>query len=143
MAAIKSIVAIREKYARVTPGRTEDYAAGVASPRKDWATVTGAAEPAYKAGVQAAMTRGAFGKGVAEAGTAKWQGRALTVGVERWGPGVLAAVDAYERGFAPYRDVIERLRLPPRYPVGDARNYERVKAIGDALRRAKVGGGSK
>jgi len=143
VAGIKGLAQIREKYARVTPGRTEDYAAGIGAPRKDWATVTAAAEPAYKAGVQAAMTRGAFGKGVAEAGTAKWQGRSLTVGVERWGPGVLAAVDAYERGFSKYRDVIERLRLPPRYPVGDARNYERVKAIGDALRRAKIGGGAK
>jgi len=141
MAGIKTTAQIREKYARVTPGRAEDYASGVAAPRKDWAKVTAAAEPAYTAGVTAAITRKAFGKGVTQAGTAKWQGRSLTVGVERWGPGVLAAVDAYERGFAPYRDVIEKTILPVRYPVGDPRNYARVQAIGEALRKAKVGAG--
>lgn len=139
MAEIKNIAQIREKYARVTPGRAEDYASGVAAPRKDWAKVTALAEPAYKAGVTAAMTRGAFAKGVNAAGTAKWQGRALTVGAERWGPGVTAAVDAYERGFSPFRATIEKLTLPPRFPVGDARNYARVQAIGEALRKAKVG----
>ena len=139
MAEVKSLAQIREKYARVTPGRAEDYAAGVAAPRKDWAKVTALAEGAYKAGVTSAMARNAFGKGVTQAGTAKWQGRSLTVGAERWGPGVTAAVDAYERGFAPYRGVIEKLSLPARFPTGDARNYARVQAIGEALRKAKTG----
>ena len=139
MAEIKNIAQIREKYARVTPGRAEDYASGVAAPRKDWAKVTALAEPAYQAGVTAAISRKAFGRGVNQAGTQKWQGRSLTVGAERWGPGVTAAVDSYERGFAPYRATIEKLSLPARFPVGDARNYARVQAVGEALRKAKVG----
>jgi len=140
VAEIKSMARIRDKYARVTPGRAEDYAAGVAAPRRDWAEVTSKAEPAYKAGVQAAITRGAFGKGVRAAGTGKWATRAGTVGVERWGPGVLAAIESYESGFAPFRAVIERLTLPSRYPVGDPRNYDRVKAIGEALHKARIAG---
>jgi len=113
----------------------------VANPRADWAAVTKAADGAYKAGVQAAIARNAFTKGVDAAGTAKWQARSVSVGAERWGPGVLAAVDTYERGFSKYRDAIEKATLPPRYPVGDPRNFDRVKAIGEALRRAKVGAG--
>ena len=141
MPAVKSLAAIREKYARVTPGRSGDYQAGVANPRADWAVVTKAADGAYKAGVQAAIARNAFTKGVDAAGTAKWQARSVSVGAERWGPGVLAAVDTYERGVSKYRDAIEKATLPPRYPVGDPRNFDRVKAIGEALRRAKVGAG--
>jgi len=141
MAAIKSLASVRAKYARVTPERTGDYEAGVKAPRADWAERATAAAPAYKAGVQAAITRNAFEQGVKKAGTAVWQGRATTVGVDRYGPGVLAGVAKYEAGFAPYRDVIERTQLPPRYPTGDARNYERVKAIGEALRKTKTGGG--
>jgi len=140
MAEIKSLAAIREKYARVTPGRGEDYAAGVAAPRKDWAEATAAAEGAYNAGVQAAIQRKAFASGVKSAGTERWAGRAGTVGVERWGPGVMAGVDAYERGFAPFRETIASTRLPPKYPRGDPRNYERVKALGEALRKKAVGG---
>jgi len=140
MAEVKSLEAIRAKYARVTPQRAEDYAAGVAAPKRDWADATKGAEKAYVAGVQAAIQRNAFSKGVDAAGTARWQNRAGTVGVERWGPGVLAGVDAYERGFAPYREAIQAVRLPARFPAGDPRNYERVKAIGDALRKKKLAG---
>jgi len=139
MAEIKDLAAIRDKYARVTPQRAEDYANGIAAPKRDWAEATAAAEAAYTAGVQAAITRKAFGKGVRVAGTARWAGRAGTVGVERWGPGVMAGVDNYERGFAPYREVIQGVKLPPKYPKGDPRNYERVKAIGEALRKKAVG----
>lgn len=140
MTEILSLTAIRDKYARVTPQRGEDYAAGIAAPKRDWADETAGADAAYKAGVQAAIQRGAFPKGVRAAGTAKWQSKSATIGVERWGPGVLAGVDAYERGFAPYRETIESVRLPARFPTGDPRNYERVKALGEALRKKKVGG---
>lgn len=143
MAAIKSVAAIRDKYARVTPQRTEDYRLGVGTPRVDWAMATKGAESAYQEGVTSAIARKAFGKGVEKAGTAKWQGRATTVGVDRWGPGVVAGVDAYERGFSPFREVIEKTSLPPRYPSGDPRNYARVQAIGEALRKAKLGGGGR
>ena len=139
MAEIKAMASIREKYARVTPMRAEDYSNGVLAPRRDWADAAAGGDAAYKAGVQAAIARGAFVKGIRKAGTATWQAKASTLGAERWGPGVLAGVSAYESGFAPYREEIEKVKLPARYPTGDPRNYERVKAIGDALRRKKVG----
>lgn len=139
MAEIKSLSAIRDKYARVTPMRAEDYAEGVLNPRRDWASAALGGNAAWKAGVQAAITRDAFARGVRETGTPHWQEKAATLGAERWGPGVLAGVDAYERGFGPYHEVIMATKLPARYPVGDPRNYERVKAIGTALRKKKTG----
>lgn len=140
MAEVKSMQRIREKYARVTPQRSQDYEYGVKNPRRDWASATTEADDAYREGVQAAIQRNAFSEGVRAAGSEKWQGRAATVGVQRWGPGVQAGVSAYEEGFAPYRQVIESTTLPERFPKGDPRNYERVRAIGEALRRRATEG---
>ncbi|RLG91230.1 hypothetical protein DRO34_04370 [Candidatus Bathyarchaeota archaeon] len=140
MPAIRSAQEIAEKWARVTPGRSSDYEAGVKSPKKDWETETANAESAWEGGIQNAIAEKRFVKGVREAGTAKWQAKATTLGVSRWGPGVAAAKDDYARGFAPYRDIIERITLPPRKPKGDPSNIDRVRIIAMALHEAKVKG---
>lgn len=140
MPAIRSASEIARKWADVTPRRDADYKAGISSPVKDWATETAAAEDAYNNGVQEAIGRGAFGSGVRDAGSSKWQRGALEKGVNRWGPGVRAAQSDFERGFQPYRDVIEGVTLPPRRRTGDPANIERVAAIASALHARKVGG---
>lgn len=137
MAFIRSIEHIARKFATVTPGRTEDYRAGVENPRRDWATATSASESAYDAGVTQAIAKKRFGKGVKRAGTASWQEGAIQKGTARWGPGVTLAQDKYARNFAPYRDAIERATLPTRYARRDPRNLERVKAVVNALIAAK------
>ena len=131
---------VADKWARVTPARAEDYAEGVRNPKKDWAQATKNAEDTYKAGVTAAIGRGAFGKGVDKAGTSKWQKGATEKGIDRFGPGVMVAQEDYERGVAPYLEVIERTTLPPRYPKGDPRNIARVTAIAKALHEKKIKG---
>jgi hypothetical protein len=137
MAFIRPIEAIARKWGTVTPGRTEDYRAGVENPRKEWATSTAAAESAYETGVSQAIAKKRFGRGVKAVGTAGWQTGAVTKGTQRWGPGVTMAQDKYARGFSPYRDAIERCTLPPRYARRDPRNLERVKAVVNALSAAK------
>ncbi len=137
MAFIRSIDAISKKWATVTPQRTEDYRHGVENPRKDWLTATAASEAAYEAGVSQAIAQKRFGKGVKQAGTATWQANAIQKGTARWGPGVAMAEPKYAAGFAPYRDAIERVTLPPRYARRDPRNLERVKAVVNALVEAK------
>jgi len=137
MAFIRSIEQIAKKFAQVTPGRSEDYRFGVENPRRDWATAAAAAESAYEGGVQQAIAKKRFGKGVKKAGTQVWQEGAITKGTARWGPGVVLAQDKYARNFAPYRDAIERTTLPPRYQRRDPRNLDRVKAIVNALITAK------
>lgn len=133
MAFIRSIEHIAKKFATVTPGRTEDYRLGVENPRRDWASATVAAESAYESGVQQSIAKKRFGRGVKAAGTPTWQTGALEKGTQRWGPGVSLARDKFARNFAPYRDAIERVQLPPRYARRDPRNLERVKAIVNAL----------
>lgn len=138
MPAIKSASEIADKWSRVTPGRSSDFQSGVTSPKKDWATSAKAAEGSYEAGVTTAIGNKRFSKGVDKAGTGKWKDKTLAVGVSRWGPGVTAAVDDYEKGFAPYRDVIEKTTLPPRRMAGDPANIDRVRVLAAALNAAKV-----
>lgn len=133
MAAIRSIERISKKWATVTPGRTDSYREGIENPRRDWESATAGAEDAYQMGVNAAIAEKRFGKGVRAAGTEKWQRNAIEKGTQRWGPGVAMAESAYAAGFAPIRDAIERVTLPPRYARRDPRNLNRVKAIVDAV----------
>lgn len=137
MADIRPIDVIAAKWATVTPQRAGDYEAGVQQPRKDWARQAGAAADAWAAGVQQAVQNKSFAKGVSKAGTPKWQEGAVQKGVPRWGPGVQLAQDTYAAGFAPYREAIARVQLPPRYARRDPRNLARVTAVVDALKRAK------
>ena len=133
MAAIKSIGDITSKFVDVTPGRAAQYAEGCAKPKKDWAKATEAAEDSYEDGVTKAIARKAFGKGVKEAGTAKLQDGIQKKGVSRWPVGVRLAGNAFNKGFGPYRDEIERTTLPQRYARRDPRNLDRVAAIAKTL----------
>jgi len=139
MAEIKSAAAIAEKWTRVTPGRVDDYTLGIKNPKRDWATETKAAEGNWKAGIDAAASKGLFGKGVEAAGSKKWQEKALKKGPGRFAEGVYIAGPDYQKGFEPYRDAIEKVDLGPRFPRRDPRNLTRVKMIVDALIKVKLG----
>lgn len=138
MPEIKSANEIAAKWARVTPQRTDDYEQGVKSPKRDWEQATLEAADRQAEGVQIAIQEKRFEKGVAKAGTSKWQRGATTKGPQRWSQGVQLGADDYEEGFKPFRDVIEDTVLPPRFPAGDPRNIERVKAIAEALHNKRV-----
>ena len=139
MAEIKALSDIRDKWTRVTPGRTEDYKLGIQSPRRDWEEETLAGVANYKAGVDAAHAKGLFAKGVSKAGTKKWRDKALKKGPGRFAEGVYIAGPDYEAGFKPFHDAISRVDLGPRFPKRDPRNLDRVKRIVDALIAEKVG----
>ncbi|MBA7607367.1 hypothetical protein ES703_14526 [subsurface metagenome] len=139
MAEIRPLSAVRDKWTRVTPGRTEDYKLGIENPRRDWAAEAAAAKEIYKAGVDAAHAKNLFVKGIEKAGTKKWKDKALRVGPGRFAEGVYIAGPDYEKGFAPYHAAIERVDLGPRFPKRDPRNLDRVKRVVEALIAEKVG----
>lgn len=140
MPEIKSTSSIAQKWARVTPQRSQDYADGVQSPKRDWKAAAAAANDTYKAAVTKAANENRFAKGVNEAGTEKWQSRTLAKGPQRFVEGVQVAQGDYESGFAPYADVIRNTSLPPRFPKGDPRNLDRVAVLAKALNAKRVGG---
>ena len=139
MAEIKPLSDIRDKWTRVTPGRTEDYKLGIQNPRRDWEVETLAGKANWKAGVDAAAAKDLFAKGVIQAGTKKWRDHALKKGPGRFAEGVYMAGPDYEAGFKPFHDAISRVDLGPRFPKRDPRNLDRVKKIVDALIAEKVG----
>lgn len=139
MANIKPMSVIADKWAEVTPGRATFYETGVRTTTRDWSAATQAAETAYAQGVSEAVSRGAFADGVSGAGTNKWREQTLAK-KGRWSEGVRLGKQNYQSAFAPFRAVIEGVSLPPRGPRGDPGNYERSRAIGDALHAARVAG---
>ena len=140
MPAIRSLAAIGKKWNDRASSAGPQYAEGIATPKKDWANEAARAQPNWEAGVQQAAQAKSFSKGVTAAGTPKWQQKATVKGVQRFGPGVQVAQPDYQAGFEKYRQVIEATALPPRLAKGDPRNLQRVGAMSQALRKAKVGG---
>lgn len=138
MPAVKPLDRISNKWARQSAAATSEYQQGVANPRTPWAEATAAASDRYAQGVQQAISQNRFQTGVRTAGNAKWQERASTLGPGRWAEGIRNSTSAYERGFAPYRQVIENTQLPPRGPKGDPANIERVRVIDQNLHDAKM-----
>lgn len=140
MANIKPLELITAKWRSRAQVSTEDYRSGIESTSKDWAALTTAAAASYKTGIQAAIATNRFESGVRKAGTAKWKLNATTKGPERWAQGISLSGDAYAKGFAPYRQVIESLTLPARGPRGSEGNYARSMAVGKALNQKRISG---
>lgn len=128
------------KWNRRTSAATTDYADGVKNSPNDWEKNTVAAAAAHKAGTEQALRENRFEKGVKKSGGAYYKERAATLGASRFAQGVEAGAANYEEGVKPYLETIASTQLPPRGPKGDPRNYERVKVMGEALRKKKIGG---
>lgn len=138
MPATKSIQATVDKWRARTGVATQDYAEGVSRAGVDWAGAAVAAAPAYAAGVQDAIGRGAFQSGIQATGNSGWQKRAREVGATRFAAGAAASVDAYQAGVQPYLSTIAGISLPPRGPRGSAANLQRVQIIADALHQMRT-----
>lgn len=139
---VKSLDKIQEKFVRRTGQAGPDYDAGVSAPRRDWATATKAAEANFEQGIQAAIGRKSFGKGVTKAGTAKFIRGAKEKGVARYPAGVAAGASDYTAGFQPFHSALSSLTLPPRKARRDPSNLQRVNAVVQAMiRTAESKGG--
>ena len=143
MPPVKSRDRIKEKWARVTAGATEEYRIGVENPAKSWSKETANANDAYKAGIQASLANDSFKKGVERAGDSAWQKGAIEKGPSRFAEGVSLAEDKYADGFEPYRKVIEGTSLPARGRRGDPKNMNRSTILAKALheKRKQIQGG--
>jgi len=137
---VKDAATSSRKFTQRAAAAAADYQAGVQAAGQDWQTATSASAENYAAGVQEAIGRGAFARGVAKAGAAKYSAKAGTIGARRFPEGVREAGPDFEAGVTPYLQTIAAITLPPRRPKGDPANFARVQAIGEALRRRKLGG---
>ena len=138
MIPIKSISDIVRRWREVTPTREAQYRAGIINPLKSWKVGASAGASVWNTEARRMETAAKFEHGVKKAGTEKWREKALELGVQRWGPGVIFGRPAYETGFAPFRDMLFGLSIPKRYGRGDPRNIERVKTVAAALHQKKL-----
>src|SRR5262249_35035117 len=137
---VKDTATARDKFTNRGAAAAGDYANGVKTAGQQWQQGAGAGAGNYAAGVQDAITRGAFAKGIQQSGSQRYQDRASTVGAQRFPQGIRDAGPTWEANTAPYLQTLASLNLPPRRPKGDPANFQRVQVVGDALRRRKVGG---
>jgi len=136
---VKDTGTIAKKFKDRASAATKDYTDGVQAAGSDWESGARAGADNYKAAVIDAANRGAFEKGIAESGAARYTQRATTLGSQRFGPGVQASEGDYAKGVQPYLQTLASLNLPPRGPKGDPRNQQRAQTVAAALRAQKVG----
>lgn len=137
---LKPIEAIADKWSKRAGAASPDYATGVAQPAKDWGRESIAGANAWQQGVNEAVAGGRFARGVAKAGTAKWQAKSTTLGAQRYSSGVSASKGDYSAGFAPFAQVITSVALPEKGARGASGNLERVRAVADALHAKRISG---
>jgi len=130
---IKPLDQLAAKFARNATAAAGDYKSGVEGAGGDWETNTANSEENYQQGVNAAMARKSFGKGVRSAGAGKYVDRASKMGSQRYGPGVQNAQGDWAKGFAPVAQVIASVSLPPRGPKRSPANQQRANAMAMAL----------
>jgi hypothetical protein len=128
-----------EKWANRSAGAASEYRTGVE--RADgWASATMAGKENYVQGVQQAISRGAFEKGVRDAGDERYKSGATGKGADRYAGGIAAGKDRYRGGVAEYLSFIGNLTLPKRGPRGSPENSQRSTFIQQALNKKRVGG---
>lgn len=129
---------VAKKWAEVTPTRGAYYQSGVANAGADWEKNAGASSPAYKAAISAGNIQQMYAGGIKKAGAAKYQRKASTVGVDRFGPGVTAAAPDYQTGVAPMLSAIASVEPPARQPRGAVANQQRSVVYQTALNKARL-----
>ena len=137
---VKDAATAAQKFVNRAQAAAGDYAKGLVGSGSTWQQHTAAASDSWGAGVQAAISAGRFVKGVNSAGGAKFEAAATGKGAQRYPQGVAMAGPNWQAATGPYLDTLASLSLPPRRPKGDPANWQRAQAVGDALRKKKVGG---
>jgi hypothetical protein len=134
---VKDVGVIAEKFAKRAGAASGDYATGVSTTQKDQAQLAIGAKDSYAAGVQNGIARGAFEKGLAKAGTAKWKKGVSTKGAPRYQTGVMGSKGDYQAGIEPYISTLKSLTLSPRGPKRSPQNITRVQEVVTAMNKVK------
>jgi hypothetical protein len=135
---VKSAEEVARKWAEVTPQRSAYLESGLMGSGTTWEAETANAAGAYRAAVTAPNIEAMFRGGVKKAGGAKFERKAIQVGVGRYGAGVQAAQEDMKSGIEPMLSTISSLTLSPRAPRGSDTNYRRVQEVGTALHKKRL-----
>lgn len=130
---IKDVGTLATKFATRARAAAGDYKDGVAGAGQAWEAGATAAEQAYQDGVNEAIGRKAFGKGVRASGQAHYVKRATELGAQRYAGGIDAGKDRWAQNTAPVLQVIAGLTLPPKGSRRSPANMQRANMVATAL----------
>lgn len=136
---MKTAAQSAEKFVRNAGNATSDYENGARQTSKDQAANAIAAKDSYAKGVQQAISRGSYEKGLQESGKSGWLEGVTKKGVNRFADGVLAASSKYATNSGRYDSARQAADNLPRGPRGSAENYTRSSSVGKALNALRVG----
>jgi len=126
------------KWVEEAPKRAVYYEKYTPPAAPKWEAETIKAESTYKAAVTAPGIEKRFIGGVKRVGAAKFERKVTAVGIARFGPGIEAAKDDYDKGVTPFLAEIAATDIPERKPRGDPANWERSKKLGLALHKKRL-----
>jgi len=141
MPAIKDLTTSAQKWSRNAGAASTEFAANAQAAAEKWGRETQKSGANFRQAISAGNIQAKFERGVAKAAQlGRFARKLAAVGAGRFSEGVGMAQQDWSAGFEPYHGVLQTITLPPRAPRGDARNYERVKAIGAALNAKRIAG---
>lgn len=136
---VADITSSSEKFERRAGQAGQDYESGVSSVSdSEQQQATLEAADSWETGVQNAIQNGTFEDGVNNP-TQSWQEAALEVGASRFTQSASQAGDQWRNGFSDFQDTLESLSLQPRGPRGSEANFQRSRAVGEALNNERQG----
>lgn len=135
----KSASESAQKFVERAGAASGDYVSGAQSTQKDQAAAAIAGKANYAAGVQAAITAGRYEKGLQQSGKAGWLKGVTEKGANRFAEGVASGASKYATNSGKYDGARNAAASLPRGPKGSEQNFSRSKAVGQALRKQKVG----
>lgn len=117
------------------------YLEGASQTTKDQAAAAIAAKGLYQQGVQEAIARGAYEKGLSKSGKSGWLRGVQEKGGANFGVGVTSpsAASSYASESGRYDGARGAAASAPRGPRGSPQNLQRVAMVVNALRAIKVG----
>jgi hypothetical protein len=135
----KSASASAGKYVERAGAASGDYVSGAASTSKDQSSLAIAGKANWAAGIQAAITGGRYEKGLQASGKSGWLKGIQDKGANRYAEGVSSGASKYATNSGKYDGARSAADSLPRGPKGSEANFARAKAVGQALRKAKIG----
>lgn len=116
-----------------------DYVEGAKLTNKDQSAAAIAGKANYVTGIQQSIADGRYEKGLQESGKAGWLKGVTEKGANRFAEGVASGQAKYVTNSGKYDSARSAADSMPRGPKGSEGNYARAKAVGQALRKQKLG----
>jgi len=136
---VKDIGAITQKFQTRAAAAAGDYKSGVQGAGGDWQAGALAGEGNFEQGINEAIAKKRYGRGIQAAGAQKYVDNAVNLGAQRYPQGVQNAGPAFTKGMTPVLERIRGLNLPPKGPKRSPQNQARANMVALELGKMKDG----